>query len=95
MATAKIVLDVALGDLEEARKLCGQNVDSWSVEWSHHGEDKKAELRRLCQLGALLQQDDRTGLVRLLHGWEAQSVKNLKIEHLWEPTSFPLELQAR
>jgi hypothetical protein len=92
-ATAKIVLDVALGNIENARLLCTQNLDSWSVERSHHSEDKKTELRRLCELCALLQADDRPGLVRLLHEWEAQSVKNLKIEHLWELTPFPLEEQ--
>ena len=92
--TAKIVLDVALGNLEAARLLCAQNLDSWSIERPHHTESKKAELRRLCGLCALLQQDDRAGLVRLLHEWEAQSVKNLKIEHLWEPAPFPLELQS-
>jgi hypothetical protein len=36
---------------------------------------------------------DRAGLARLLHSWEAETVKNFKIEHLWEPTPFPLELQ--
>jgi hypothetical protein len=93
-ATAKIVLDVALGDLEAARLLCAQNLASWSRERPHHSESKKTELRKLCELCALLQCDNRAGLARLLHEWEAQSVKNLKIERIWEPTPFPLELQT-
>ena len=51
-------------------------------------------LRRLRELCARLMADDRAGLARLLHEWEAQTVKNFKIEHLWEPTPFPLELQT-
>ena len=45
----------------------------------------------LCPLVAA---NDRTGLAKLLHSYEAQSVKNLKIEKFWEPTPFPIELGA-
>ena len=41
---------------------------------------------------ALLANDDRAGLIRMLHEWEAASVKYLKIEHLWKPSPFPIEL---
>jgi hypothetical protein len=91
---AKIVVDVALGDLQAARSLCDEHLVGWSVERPHHSDDKKTELRKVCELCALLRNDDRTGLVRLLHAWEADSVKNLKIAHIWEPTPLPLELQA-
>ena len=37
---------------------------------------------------------DRSGLAALLHDWEAQSARFSKIEHLWTPTPFPLELGA-
>jgi hypothetical protein len=46
-------------------------------------------LRALC---AALAANDRAGLAKLLHEWEALTVKNLRIEHLWQPTAFPLEL---
>jgi hypothetical protein len=52
----------------------------------------RAENRRLRELCAKLADDDRAGLARLLHEWEAYTVKNFKIEHLWEPTPLPLEL---
>ncbi len=38
---------------------------------------------------------DRHGVAQLLHGWEADSVKRLKLEDFWEPTPFPIELSAR
>lgn len=40
---------------------------------------------------ALLEEDDRDGMAQLLHAWEAETVRHLKLEHLWEPTPFPLE----
>ncbi len=33
-------------------------------------------------------------MAKLLHEWEAQTVRNLKIEHLWEPTPFPLDMMG-
>lgn len=36
---------------------------------------------------------DRVELARILHEWEAVSVKTYKIEKIWERTPFPLELQ--
>ena len=91
---AKIIVDVALGDLETARKLCVENIDNWSTDYPHQPEHEKSEFRRLRELCALLKSDDRIGLARLLHQWEAETVKNFKIEHIWEPTPFPLELEA-
>jgi hypothetical protein len=38
---------------------------------------------------------DRRGVAQLLHGWEAESVKRLKLEKFWEPTPFPIELSVR
>lgn len=56
--------------------------------WTDHGPEAEA---RLC---ARLTDDDRPGLARLHHGWEAITVRNLKLGQLWEPTPFPLELQG-
>jgi hypothetical protein len=39
----------------------------------------------------LLEQDGRAGMAEMLHAWEAETVRLLKLEHLWEPTPFPLE----
>ncbi len=44
---------------------------------------------RLLDAGA--QANDRSGLAALLRIWEQERVRRLGIEHLWEPTPFPLE----
>jgi len=92
--TARIIIDVARGDLDKAHRTWESQRELWSVEKSNYGEEDATMLRRLRHLCALLESDDRTGLARLLHEWEARTVKNLKIEHLWESTPFPLELQS-
>jgi hypothetical protein len=46
------------------------------------------------ELHRLLAGGDRHGVAQLLHGWEADSVKRLKLEEYWEPTSFPIEAIA-
>jgi hypothetical protein len=92
----KIIVDVALGDLDAARSICKKNVQLWS-DWSDDpglDEDGKAKFRRLRELCARLAADDRVGIARLLHEWEACTVKSFKIEHLWEPSPFPLEQAA-
>ncbi|MGA8989933.1 MAG: hypothetical protein WB500_06050 [Rhodoplanes sp.] len=90
----RIIVDVALGKLDSARSICKENLPRWSVDRPNYDEDDKAENRRLRELCAKLAEDDRTGLARLLHEWEAYTVKNFKIEHLWEPTPFPLEMMG-
>lgn len=92
---AQIIVHAALGHLDAARKLAEKHAELWSVDKPKFDEEDKAMLRRLRHLCALLESDDRMGLARLLHAWEAETVKNFKIEHLWEPTPFPLELQSQ
>ena len=70
----KIIVDVALGDLEPARSICKENMHRWSVDQPHHDEDSKAKYRRLRELCARLAENDRAGLARLLHEWEAYTV---------------------
>lgn len=36
---------------------------------------------------------DRTEIAKILHAWEAQTIKTYKLEKFWEQTPFPLELQ--
>lgn len=91
---AEIIVRVAQGFLGHARKLCVQQRERWSTDKPEYDDDTRADFRRLLELSALLEKDDRAGLASLLHSWEAETVKNFKIEHLWEPTPFPLELQA-
>lgn len=90
---SEIIARVACGWLGAARQICEKNLENWSVDKPHFDEDDKARYRRLRELCACLMKDDKQGLVRLLHEWEAETVRNFKIEHLWEPTPFPLEKQ--
>ena len=46
------------------------------------------------ELLRLLAGGDRHGVAQWLHGWEADSVKRLKLEEYWEPTPFPIEATA-
>lgn len=90
----KIIVDVALGDLDAAQAICEEKMHRWSVDQPQHDEDSMAKYRRLRELCTRLGENDRAGLARLLHEWEAYTVKNFKIEHLWEPSPFPLERAA-
>lgn len=90
----RIIVEVALGDLEAARKTGEANLATWSTIHPYHDEETREQYRRLRELYARLAADDRAGLVQLLHEWEFQTVKNLKMDHLWQPTPFPLEQQA-
>lgn len=90
----KVILDVALGDLDSARAIFKTNIEKWSTDRPDYDDDDRAMFRRLRELHVRLADNDRLGMARLLHEWELYSVKRFKIEHLWEPTPFPLELQA-
>lgn len=86
-------LAVARGDLDGARKICDEHICPRDVATFGQDDEDKAKLLRLKELCRRLAADDRAGLAALLHEWEAATVKNLKLEHLWEPTPFPLEEQ--
>jgi hypothetical protein len=47
--------------------------------------------RAVYELLPPLRAADRQAVAALLHAWEAFTVKANKLEHLWEPTPFPLE----
>lgn len=87
----RIILDVALGDLEGARALADKHLPTWSDQTVRRDDYTRAEFGRLVELCRLLEADDRAGLATLLHQWEAATVTTFKIAHLWRPTPFPLE----
>jgi hypothetical protein len=89
----KVIVDVALGNLDSARSICNAKMPAWSVDRLDYDEAARAEYRRVVELCTYLASDDRAGLARLLHEWAAHTVRNLKIGHLWEPTPFPLEMK--
>jgi hypothetical protein len=46
------------------------------------------------RLTNLARAKDRSGVAALLHEWELQRIRLWEVEHLWEPTPFPIELGA-
>jgi hypothetical protein len=89
----KLVVDVALGELESAREICNGFLPKYTEATYGRDAEDKMQFRNLKELCRGLALDDRAGLAALLHETEAQTVKNLKLEHLWQPSPFPLELQ--
>jgi hypothetical protein len=87
----KVVVDVARGDFDAARSICATLLTGRTM-WS--APDMRDVFSMIVDsLCPLLAADDHAGLARQLREWEAYTVHNLKIESIWEPTPFPLELQ--
>ena len=87
----KIFVDVARGDLDTARSICDY-LASDKGKLGHLPMMQQEYDRVTKELCPLVAANDRTGLARLLHSYEAQSVRNLKLEKFWERTPFPIEL---
>ena len=91
----KLIVDIAMGDFDAARAICRDVISRYTPEtFPGDAEDKAhfADLKKLC---AMLASDDRKGMATMLHAFEAETVKNLKLEHLWQPTPFPFELAVK
>ena len=86
----KPYVDAALGDFDAAQSMC----NFFATLNGHYGirqEECEHVVNELCPLIAA---NDRPALARLLHKHEAESVKQLKLEKLWEPTLFPIEVES-
>ncbi len=82
-----VPIDVARGDLEAARSTC----EIWRDRLPRLGprDPTVVNLKTLCPL---LASNDVPALVRQLHAWEEYTVKQLKLEKIWERTPFPIEI---
>lgn len=87
---AKIVIDIARGDFDTARAICAHFFREIPFKPWYDGKDY-AGIMPVLRL--LLAANDRAGLARVLHQWEADSIEACKLEKFWEPTPFPFELQ--
>ncbi|MEZ5849036.1 MAG: hypothetical protein R3D68_00105 [Hyphomicrobiaceae bacterium] len=87
-----MIVEAARGRLDEVRAICRDELPLWPDNWFGDSPEAIAIMQRAKSICPLAAADDRAGIARLLHEWEAATVKNLKIEHLWQPTPFPLEL---
>ena len=86
----KPYVDVALGDLKAAESMC-DFFASLNGRYGIRQEESEYVVRELC---SRIADNDRSGLARLLHRHEAESVKRLKLEKFWKPTPFPIELES-
>jgi hypothetical protein len=86
---ARLTVDIARGDLAAAEAICKfLKTREGKSEYVYQEERYGRAVQGLCPLVAA---NDRAGLAKLLHSYEALSVKNLKIEKYWEETPFPIE----
>lgn len=86
----KPYVDVARGDLAAAQSMC----DFFAGLDGRYGirqEECEHVVRELCPRIAT---HDRRGLAQLLHKYEAESVKRLKLEKYWQATPFPIESES-
>lgn len=84
----KPYVDVARGDFEAAQSMC-DFFASLNGRFGPSQDEFEQIVQNLCPLIAA---NDRLGLAQLLHKYEAESVKRLKLEKFWQPTPFPIEL---
>lgn len=87
---SKVFVDVARGDLKVARSIC-EYMATDEAQRRYLPDMQERYDRVTKELCPLIAANDRPGLAQLLHSYEAQSVKNLKLEKFWEPTPFPIE----
>ncbi|MCA0316764.1 MAG: hypothetical protein LCH88_01725 [Proteobacteria bacterium] len=86
------VLEAARGNFKSARGIC-EWLKSGRSGWTGPGlEDEYRPI--LEDLYPLLRDEDRAGLARLLHAWEARNIATYRLERMWEPTPFPFEVAA-
>lgn len=84
----KIYADIALGDLNAASESCER------IAEKRKKSDYIAEILDpiITDIWPLVRKRDKVALAKMLHRWEAESAKRMKLEHVWEPTPFPIEL---
>lgn len=87
----KSLIDLALGDLVSARRLCADKICNRPDPKPKEADVTKAEAAGAKLLCSLLAGDDIEAIVRTLHAWEATNIKALKLDTYWQPTPFPVE----
>lgn len=88
----RILVSAALGDFDGIPSFIDPQVQNLKPHW----ERPPSELHReavtyIKAVYSHVRANDRAGVAKLLHQGERRRVELLKIEHLWEPTPFPLE----
>lgn len=71
------------------RKRANSRSGKFNVE---HATFQLAVISQLKRLDLLLQKKDREAIGTLLRDWEQLEIRERGLDHLWEPTPFPVEL---
>lgn len=87
----QLFFSIAIGDLDTARDIFVNNSDA--AKYRGLDKYKHGLTNRLIERGRDLSPDDRAEPARLLHEWEAYTVKKLKLRDVWERAPFPIELK--
>lgn len=84
----RTLIDIARGDFDAAGALCKMMAKrrSKSSFWAEQYDPI------LTQIWPLVKRRDKATLAKILHEWEFEAVKREKLENIWEPTPFPMEL---
>jgi hypothetical protein len=86
-----MIMYAALGQFDTARAIWINILQKWSEQSYLFYDWDPENMRRHQALGACLMSDDGAGVASILHDCEAYSVKNLKLEKIWQPTPFDWE----
>jgi hypothetical protein len=89
----QVLVEAARGDFAAADR-CSAALLNVPNAWSRQkdlAEEFAVTTEKLCPLIAAR---DRTGIASMLHAWEEQAVKKLKLEKVWEPSPFPVEAEG-
>ena len=89
----KTFVDIARGDLAAARSIC-EYLSTDRAQRRYLPDMQREYVAATKELCPLVAANNRAGLAQLLHSFEAESVKNLKLEKLWESTPFPIEVES-
>jgi hypothetical protein len=89
-APVRILFHAALGEFDRVRELAAEYADgnvpeSWL--WPHC----RPLLDLVREIIPLVEREDRTALAALLHRVEAETARNLGIEHIYERAPFPFQ----
>jgi hypothetical protein len=87
----KVYVDIARGDLDAALEICKYMRSKDKDNFSHLPRTYDVITN---EFYPMLIANDRVGLARHLRNYELAEIKRRKLEKFWEPTPFPLELQA-
>lgn len=86
-----VIINAALGNLDVARSAARSLSIKLDCDIAGLDAEDLDHLRKVRELCRLIEADDLPGMAKHLYAWEAENVRKNKLEHLWEPSPFPLE----